>query len=461
MSRSIDLSHLSWQVTPCPPTALTPDPKNAIDAVVPGGILLDLERAGKIEDPFYAENFRACAWADKWTYWYECRFTASQLEITSPKRGQKRELLFEGIDTFGEVWLNGNRLGQVQNMFRRHGFDVTEQLDYRGENILQIRIDPVIESTQKWCEENNVDCSKKWMSFDIQERIAARKMQMSYGWDNSPHLLTGGIFRPVQLIQHNACALKEIHWHVKSLEPTAQKAVLCVQGSIENSQTPQAGQRTVQIQGNCRDHQFAGEAQVGRDGLWEVTVEMEKPYLWWPTTLGDPDQYQTQVTLIDDAGKLMDESEFKIGIRTLEIITTPAVKQLVSQVTGRQAKTLEMDGGDTGAWSHVPLDPPELRDVYPFHLMVNGVHVFIRGVDWQTPDAIPGRVNQEQVKGLLDAAIWANVNLIRLWGGGTVEPDYFYEMCSEMGLLVWQDFHFACGQYPDEQAFWMKFKLKR
>ncbi|MCX7013329.1 MAG: hypothetical protein NTW86_12375 [Candidatus Sumerlaeota bacterium] len=448
-----------WRLARRPVKGQAPDWSDSIPSTVPGNVLLDLQRAGLVPDPFYGENFRACQWAGEWTFWYRLVFDAKQLEGLPPAPPEHLRLRFEGIDTFAEIILNGESLGTVHNMFRRHAFDVTDLFRWTGDNELIVRIDPPLQSAREWMKQNGVSTEGLAAVFGYPERPATRKMQMAYGWDNSPVLLAGGLFRDVRLESLSGPALDDVAWCVEDVDAERKRARLVVQGGVEG-QWPQGAR--VQVLGACDEQRFAGETATGRDGAWKLAVDVREARLWWPNGLGAPDQYQTKIRLLDAEGATLDEQSLKIGLRRIEVPAGPIEKRMEHYRIGRPARRQDMDGGGVigDAWSRILLEKPVEVTVRPLVFHVNGRPVFIKGVDWQTPDALPGRIAPQQTAALLDAARDAHANMIRLWGGGVIEIDEFYEQCSERGLMVWQDFYFACALYPTAEAFLQEIRVE-
>lgn len=443
MKRVLDLSVGHWELVYNQPGE-APDWTTAIPAQVPGGVLLDLHRAGLVPDPFYAENFRACRWTEEWTFWYRNRF-----RLPANSGQAKHELHFDGIDTHAEVFLNGASLGRVANMFRRHALELPANLSTSAEHELMVRIDPWQPATRAWMAEAGINLEGKAAFFGIMDRLAARKMQQAFGWDNTPRLLAGGIFRPVSLVSRSGPYLGDHAWTVEEVFAETRSLQLIWTGTVGGAQP---GLR-VRISGHhTSGHCFTGESVVTADGRWRMSIVIREARLWWPNGMGAPDTYEVQLRLLAAEGQSQDLETLAIGLRQVRVRTSPVERRIVRHRIG-MALDHDADGGAIGPWARQPLAEPVEVEVRPFNFEINGRPFFIKGCNWQPTCAIPGGATREQTETLLDSAVAANLNLLRIWGGGLVECPEFYEGCTRRGLLVWQDFFFACGQFPREPAF--------
>jgi len=453
MRRILDLSKQDWQLWRSPDPDAAPVWNESIPARVPGNVLDDLYRAGIAPDPYYSENFRACAWVDEWTFWYRTTFT---IEDPAPAGGgglvSGVRLRFDGIDTFAEVFVNGQSVGTAHNMFRRHEFDVTSCVHFGQENELVVRIDPVVPNAHRWAESIGVDPARyPYAFFGFSERLYTRKAQMSFGWDQTPCLLAGGLYRPVRLDIRSGPVLENIAWHVTDLNLDCRTAVLHIQGDVVPA-TP----GRITISGRCGQSTFQGavDVEVEGNGHWETAIPVQNARFWWPNGAGEPHLYRTTIRFTARDGSGADEQRIRIGLRTIEVVTGPPYMRMMPVETENEPKPSvpdAIDGAETARTGEGSGE--ELCEVSPFIFKVNGKRVFIKGFDWQAPDSLFGRVTDGKTRKLLEIARDSHANMIRIWGGGTVESNAFYETCSELGLLVWQDFFFACAVYPREPGF--------
>jgi beta-mannosidase len=452
MKTRYDLGVRVWELARSPVHERGPDWGDAIPAQVPGSLLIDLYRAELVPDPYFGENFRACQWAGEWTFWYRTWFTADEVPGLS-REGDRLVLHFETVDTFGEVFLNGHALGRTDNMFVRYDFDVTSTVVWDGVNELVVRIDPPKAALQAWLRAHTVDRTGVSSLFDA-DRPFIRKSQMTFGWDNCPYLVSGGIPRPVWLEVRQGAWLEDVAWTVSDVDAETGGATLTMTGSVEG----RFDDRTrVAVHASCEGegHAFEADGAVAPDGAWAVVARVEGAKLWWPNGVGHPHLYDVTVEL-DAPGGILDSASLQIGLREFKVITEPAERRWVDYRIGRpEAATgdLIMDGADIGPWRRVPLDEPVEVEVRTFRLEVNGRRVFIKGLDWQNPDVLVGNETPAQVQRLVDGAADAHMNMLRVWGGGAVELDAFFERCSQRGIMVWHDFFYACALYPRDDAF--------
>lgn len=451
MARRLSMNG-TWQLTWTVPDALPAADAEWIEAAVPGEVHLDLMRAGVIPDPYLGTNFRQCLWMEQSDFWF-------RTEISVPADVDRNLFLrFEGLDTFATVWVNGVEVGRTRNMFIPHEFDVRGVVHPGERNQLFVRLAGPISHVKRGPDfpQLPIDVSAVPAIFTMPWRLFSRKMQMSYGWDNVPRLVTTGIFRPVTLLAYGPARIADIHLTSAITEPDATvKATIVVEqfSTVENL--------SVQLTLTDADGRRVGDhtlplTATGDDGrLLEcrVVLPITDARLWWPYQMGEPHLYTVDVTLT--AGEaVLDRSALKHGIRSIRVVTEPAEERWVTYRVGRGVDPMAgMDGGQIGAWNKVPLDAPQPETVRPFRVEVNGRPLFIKGVNWQPPDALLPLVSDRRYEVLLERVHAANLNLVRVWGGGVPEDDRFYDLCDRLGLLVWQDFPFACALYPQEDWF--------
>jgi len=379
------------------------DDSGWVDIPVPGDIHRALIAAGRIEDPFYDQNELKCAWIEEREWWYRTRFDGPADAV---KTGERHQLVFHGLDTYVTIWLNGQELGSHANMFREVVFDVTDRLRLGQPNTLALCFDRpldhvhAVDGFQPWNPENH--------------RVYMRKAQFGYGWDWGPRLPTVGVWRPVELRRQDRAALQGINFYTLHIEADESRALVAVKVEIERFASYEP--LTAHICLESADSQSAVEQTLTITGS-EATayVQVDKPRLWWTHDLGTPDLYTLDVTLLQK-GTQLDHRQLQVGIRTIELDQSP-------------------DQEESGTRF--------------FRFVVNGVPIFAKGANWIPADSFVGSITPERYKMLLSAARDANMNMIRLWGGGIYEHDAFYETCDRLGLLIWNDFMFACEAYPD------------
>ncbi|MCS6861936.1 MAG: hypothetical protein NZT92_16645 [Abditibacteriales bacterium] len=406
-----------------------------IPAQVPGHVHLDLMRAGVIADPFHRLNERGAAWVDETDWVYETTFTVSA------EQTENAFLVFHGLDTVAEITLNGAPLGQTDNMFIPHEFNVSGRLCL-GENTLQVVFRSALrvgrERQQAWADAGNDTLPPDWFVWGPRSFI--RKAQYMFGWDWGPELVSCGLWRPVELV--NVPVARLLDWRYDVEFTPDDKAIVRIEAFIERMantrETPLT--LTAEFTGvSSGEQEFddplppAAAAPVpvgeGRIGV-ALSLTIDHPRRWNPighNAEGDrvahPALYTLHLSL--DAGKCVDERTAKIGLRTIELIREP--------------------------------DPDGRGESFKFR--VNGADLFIKGANWIPADSFPSRLEQEagrtvcpdddRVRQLLFAACDAGINMLRVWGGGLYESEHFYELCDAHGILVWQDFPYACAYYPD------------
>lgn len=362
--------------------------RDALPAVVPGCVHTDLLAAGVIPDPFLGRNEADVAWVGRREWTYETELRAA------PSGYEQTDLVFDGLDTAAEILLDGRLLGRVRNMHRSYRFDVT---GLTGR--LSVRF------ASAYAEADAVRDR-------LGERPAAyaepfqyvRKMACSFGWDWGPTLVTAGIWRPVRLEHWSTARIARVRPLVTVEDGTG---VVELQVDVERSRVE------AELAVEARVGGARARAQIDRThGV--VRLEVPDAAIWWPRGYGEQPLYDVELTLVNGDGPL-DSWRRRVGFRTVELDTSP-------------------DAHGTG-----------------FTLVVNGERLFARGVNWIPDDVFPSRITRERYRERLRQAADAGVDLVRIWGGGIYESEDFYDACDELGLLVWQDFPFACAAYPEEQ----------
>jgi beta-mannosidase len=359
----------------------------ALPAVVPGCVHTDLMAAGVIPDPFLGTAETEVAWVGRREWTYE-------RELPPGDGHEQTDLVFDGLDTVAEVLLDGRPLGRVRNMHRGYRFDVTGM-----SGLLTVRF------ASAYAEAEAVRGA-------VGERPGAyaepyqyvRKMACSFGWDWGPTLVTAGIWRPVRLERWSSARLARVRPLVTVDEGTG---VVELRVDVERSRVEAELSLEAEVAGVRASARIEGTSGV-------VRLRVPDARLWWPRGYGEQALYDVELTLLNGEGPL-DVWRRRIGFRTVELDTSA-------------------DAHGTG-----------------FTLVVNGERLFARGVNWIPDDAFPSRITRERYRRRLRQAADAGVDLVRVWGGGIYESEDFYDACDEFGLLVWQDFPFACAAYPEEQ----------
>lgn len=369
-------------------------------AEVPGTIHTDLIANKIIPDPSYRMNELDVQWIDsqQWVY-------RRTVQIPEDFLNEHAVVLSaEGLDTYATITINGEKIGETANMFIAHEFDVKKILR-RGTNEIKILFDSPVVRSQSLEKKNG-----KLLVSSESHRVYVRKAQYSFGWDWGPKLTTSGIWRNISLRAYSVGRLK--HPFVKVNSVTARAAVLDVSVEIEQSSDSPMTLRTY-IGGETSSIEREIRAAPG---TVRFQIHIPNPKLWWPRGYGAQPLY-TAVFMLMCGGKEIHHIEMQFAIRTVKLI---------------QAKD---------------------REGTSFILAVNGVKIFCKGVDWIPSDSFIPRIPDSTYATLLNLAKDAYVNIVRVWGGGIYEQDIFYDLCDQLGLMVWQDFMYACGEYPEQRGF--------
>ncbi len=388
------------------------DDRDWIEVVVPGDVHRALIAAGRIADPYYGDNETQCAWVEEREWWYRVTFAGRAKSLAAD---QRLRLIFHGLDTFATIWLNGHKLGRHQNMFREAAFDVTEHLRIGQANTLALCFDRPLDHVSQ------PNISRSWEA--IPERAFMRKAQFGYGWDWGPRLPTVGIWRPVELRRERVAIISGIHFRTLEIDASRRQALVAAHVEAERfgSQQPLVAQLRLTASSDQGEPVPAVEQTVdlqGNASRLDATIYLvvHQPHLWWTHDRGIPALYHLGVSL-GCAGTVIDRQSRRVGIRTLRLDQSP--------------------------------DPAEPGTRF-FRFVLNGVLLFAKGANWIPADSFVGAIPAERYTRLLSTARDANMNMLRVWGGGLYEHNIFYDMCDELGLLVWQDFMFACAMYPDD-----------
>lgn len=386
------------------------------DATVPGVIHTDLMANEIIEDPFYRLNERGVQWVDKEDWVYQTEFVADK-EILSK---ECIELVFEGLDTYADVYLNNEEtpILKADNMFRRWRINVKESLK-EGNNLLKVYFhSPVKIDMPKWEAMHPVhypcqnDQSANGGLLDRRISVYARKAGYHYGWDWGPRLVTCGIWRPVYLEAWNNIRIEDVYYNQKSV--TAKRADVSVEIDITATSATTAEVRIIDETSGKVLATTSTELKVGKNAV-VAPFSIAKPQLWWTYELGKPHRYNFRTEIVAD-GKVLDSRSHKIGLRSVRLVRED-----------------DADGRS-------------------FYFELNGQPIFAKGANYIPCDNFLPRVSKATYIRTIEDAVNVNMNMLRVWGGGIYENDIFYELCDSYGIMVWQDFMFACALYPAEGA---------
>ncbi|WP_159618361.1 glycoside hydrolase family 2 protein [Ruania rhizosphaerae] len=401
-----------WVLELTDPSAGTEVPDRVRDALpveadTPGTVHTDLLRHGLICDPYIDRNELTLDWVGRtsWSYTRVLEAPAEWFDDDTLTAGTRVQLEFDGLDTVATVLLNGIELAKTANMHRRWIIDVAPALR-PGNNELVVRFDSVWDYAARVAQQVGERPNAYPTPFNL-----VRKNASNFGWDWGPTLVTAGIWREARVVRHQQVWISQVRPIVRVSGDTGTVDLSVDLDWITSEPSP------VRLVG-----EIAGQTasllvepdDKSRTARATVQLTVKNPRLWWPVDLGDQPLYRASLTLESDAGPLDDWSS-ELAFRTVELLT-------------------EADDTGTG-----------------FAVAVNGVTVPVRGANWIPDDCFLPRVTPQRLRQRLDQAVGANLNLLRVWGGGVYESDAFYTECDARGIMVWQDFLFACAAYPEEE----------
>jgi beta-mannosidase len=383
-------------------------PGAAHPAEVPGCVHTDLLRNQLIPDPFYGTNEQKLQWIGEKDWVYETTFPVPAKFLSE----ENVELVFAGLDTYATVTLNGTCLLTANNMFRSWRVNAKHLLKPTG-NILQIRFRNVFDENLPKYQTAPFRLQAFGNNDQAEVKVAlySRKAQFHYGWDWGPRFITAGIWRPVKIEAWSQARLRHVFVRCENVSPTGADIVSLMEVESDREQTAMLSVRLGSTSLATGQHALV-------KGLNRITLQghVDQPQLWWTNGLGAQPLYEhrTQLTL---RGKTLDEHLTRVGIRSLEVVREP-----------------DADGRS-------------------FYVRLNGVPVFMKGASYVPQDNFQSRVTRERYVHIIRSAAEANMNMLRVWGGGLWENDVFYDLCDQYGILVWQDLQFACAMYPADEAF--------
>lgn len=356
---------------------------------IPNEVHLDLFKNKVIEHPFFGDNEKQIQWVGENDWIYEKEFDVDSSFLSN----ENLELVFGGIDTYSDVYLNEKLILQTDNQFRQWNVDVNSIIKTSNNKLkILIRSPFIIEN-------------KKAREYEFQpssdSRVFTRKAAYVYGWDWGPRIVTSGIWKPVKLVGWNGPILKDVFIIQDSL--TERKAYLTAKFEIYSTKPAEV---TLFVYGNKQKLM----TETGTQSI-DVKLEIDYPDLWWPSGLGDQKLYKIDCSLIHNDFGVQTITK-KIGLRTIDLV----------QEKDSLGKS--------------------------FYFKVNSIPVFMKGANYIPIQILGNDVDTSKYVQLINDVVESNMNMLRVWGGGIYEHDIFYDLCDEKGILVWQDFMFANGMYP-------------
>lgn len=389
-----------------------------VPANVPGDITNDLYLAGLIKDPYYGMNHNDLTWITHQDFTYTSCF-----DVEAETLSYEEVLLhLNGVNLFADIYLNGQLLGKTQNMFLKYTYEVKHLLRQK-DNTLQVKL----YSTAKAMDE--IDCTGYFGTFNT-PRIFLRTVQCGFSWDWMPKIPSYGISGEVSLEGVSATRIEDVTYRARTDGKITFIAEVNydIEPTVDDYGVPIAN---TSVAKNEDKLVFYLETAPGSGEYIQKTIDMigtrsfvnfalEKPQLWWPNGYGEQPMYRYRVVLYR-GGKAVSEKQGKCAFRQVDLVQEPKDDQLIG-----------------------------------FEFNINGVKVMAKGSNWIPADCFIGRITKERYKTLLQLAKDGNMNMLRVWGGGLYEHDAFYEYCDEMGIMVFQDFMFACSDLPENNPEWEK-----
>lgn len=393
-----------WEFRQSDPVAGVPA-TSWLPAVVPGDVHLDLLRNRLIPAPFYRDDEAKLQWIQNAGWEYRATVVADAALL----RHRNIDLVFEGLDTVATVYLNGHPLLHSDNMFRAWRADAKPFLRL-GANQLLVTFPSAVSAAEA------AAASDPWRAqTQTKARTYVRKAAYEYGWDWGPTFITSGIWRPVELQAWNDARISNLYIHQLDVSSTVAHldAAVEVTASVHCAARIEVSMQTPS--GNTVRFSQNTTLDPGVNHI-DLPIEVDHPALWYPAGYGAHPLYAFQAS-VSSGGRLQDEATAHAGLRSV-------VLRRVQDQWGRS-----------------------------FEFVVNGIPIFAKGADVIPFDSFPNRVTDAQIRGILQSAVDANMNMVRVWGGGYYETDQFYTICDQLGLMVWQDFMFGNEWQPGTYAF--------
>ena len=367
-------------------------------AKVPGSVHTALLQNGMIEDPFYRDNEEKLQWIEQEDWEFRCSFDVEEATL----QHKHVELNFKGLDTYAHVYLNDSLILETDNMFRTWSVDAKKWLKATGNQLHIYFESPVKKVEPDW----------KNLGYELPGgiRTTTRKAQFQYGWDWGPRFVGCGVLKAPEIVAWDDVLIENMFVTTQSISKENARMV----AHFRYRSDVAAGVTVVTQIGKTKSIEDRKlEIGVHEDS---VTWDIPEPQLWWCNGLGEPHLYDFSVSIKRGVATI-ERADVRTGIRTIELVT-------------------EKDAAGES-----------------FYFKLNGVPVFAKGANYIPQDIFQDRVAPDQYKRLLDDAVASNMNMLRVWGGGIYEDDLFYQLCDARGIMVWQDFMYACALYPGNGKF--------
>lgn len=382
--------------------------KEPIPGIVPGTVFYDLMENGIMEDPFYRDNEKIAREFSFQDYVYERKFDLKEEFLDN----EKIELCCEGLDTLTEIYINDRLVGKTDNMFRLYELDVKKVLQ-AGENNIRIKF----LSPSRYASEKHAQKELFQFEYAMPGMGHIRKAHYMFGWDWGPQLPDMGIYRPISLKAYKTGKITDV-WFQQEHQEGKVELTVRLQAEIWSEDMSALAQITAPDGTSCTEKLEWNKSTEG-----EGRIFILNPQLWWPHGHGEQPLYKVDI-ILQKNGEETDRKHYQLGLRTMELIQ------------------------EEDQWGR------------SFEMKVNGVPIYLKGGDYIPEDNILARCNRERTKKLLKQCVECNHNAIRVWGGGLYPEEYFFDLCDELGLVVWQDLMFACATYDSDNKEFLETTLE-
>jgi len=391
-------------------------------AKVPGCVHTDLLNNKLIADPYHSANENGLQWIDKKDWEYKTVFDVPANFFSH----SNISLIFNGLDTYANVYLNDSLVLSANNMFRTWEINDKKRFKIKNNSLRIVFTSPINQGLKEMIaygiELPNVSEPIKSGLVEGNKLTSqyTRKAPYQYGWDWGPRLVTSGIWKPIFIKAWDNDYIQNIQYATQEI--TTHHASILAKLKIESSENQLA-----EIEISCINQKLEKkiekiQLQKGNNDI-QIPIKIENPRLWWSNGLGEPFLYQFKTTM-KTKGNIIDERNNNVGIRTIKLIQ----------------------------------EKDSIGKSFLFEL--NGVRIFIKGANYIPNHVFPTSVSDETYEYILNSAKEANINMLRVWGGGIYENDLFYDLCDKKGILIWQDFMFSCALYPGNTEFLNNIKIE-
>lgn len=391
--------------------------RSVFQAHVPGDITQDLFLAGLIEDPYFGDNYKKLDWVAKRDFVYQGSFYVCEEDLGA----EDVSLVINGIDVFADVYVNDIHVCSTDNMFKRYEPNIKGVI-HSGKNTVRVHMRSTIN------EMESINTEDYFGVFNV-PRLFVRKAQCHFGWDWAPDLCGYGIWQEMYVTCRRKYRIDNVNYQTSNNGKITFFTELnyCINATTDNYGVKINGTATEALDDKLVYTVWSPDGPVavreespidGKKNFFNVNVS--SPLLWWPNGYGEQPLYPYEVTLFRDG-------------------------EQVSSVTGHLAfREIDL------------LQEPTGPDTLGFVFCINGKKVYVRGSNWVPIDCFTGAISTSKYKRMISLAKNANFNLLRVWGGGVYEKDLFYDLCDQEGIMVWQDFMFACGDIPEDCPVWVE-----